>query len=33
VAAQEIEEEVFELPEAEEVGTSLGALLAGLKLS
>ncbi len=32
VAAKEIEEEVFEIPEAEEVTTSLGALLAGLKL-
>lgn len=33
VAAEEIEEEVFEVPEAEEVTTSLGALLANLKLS
>ena len=32
VAAKEIEEEVFEIPEAEEVTTSLGALLSGLKL-
>ena len=32
VAAKEIEEEVIELPEAEEVTTSLGALLAGFKL-
>ena len=32
VAAKEIEEEVFEIPEAEEVTTSLGALLAGFKL-
>lgn len=32
VAAKEIEEEVFEIPETEEVTTSLGALLAGLKL-
>lgn len=33
VAAKEIEEEVIELPESEEVTTSLGALLAGIKLS
>lgn len=32
VAAKEIEEEVFEIPEAEEVTTSLGSLLAGFKL-
>ena len=32
VAAKEIEEEVFEIPEAEEVTTSLGSLLAGLNL-
>ena len=32
VAAKEIEEEVFEIPETEEVTTSLGALLAGFKL-
>ena len=32
VAAKEIEEEVFEIPEAEEVSTSLGSLLAKLKL-
>lgn len=32
VAAKEIEEEVFEIPETEEVTTSLGSLLAGLKL-
>ena len=32
VAAKEIEEEVFEIPETEEVTTSLGALLAGLRL-
>ena len=32
VAAKEIEEEVFEMPETEEVTTSLGALLAGFKL-
>lgn len=32
VAAKEIEEEVFEIPETEAVTTSLGALLAGLKL-
>lgn len=32
VATKEIEEEVFEIPETEEVTTSLGALLAGLKL-
>ena len=32
VVAKEIEEEVFEIPEAEEVTTSLGALLAGFKL-
>ena len=32
VAAKEIEEEVFEIPAAEEVTTSLGALLAGLNL-
>ncbi len=32
VAAKEIEEVVFEIPEAEEVTTSLGSLLAGLKL-
>lgn len=31
VAATEIEEEVFEIPETEEVTTSLGSLLAGLK--
>ena len=31
VAATEIEEEVFEIPETEEVTTSLGALLSGLK--
>ena len=33
VAAKEIEEEVFEIPEAEEVSTSLGALLSKLNLS
>lgn len=33
VAAKEIEEEVIELPESEEVTTSLGSLLAGIKLS
>lgn len=33
VAVEEIEEEVFEVPETEEVTTSLGALLANLKLS
>ena len=33
VAAKEIEEEVFEIPEAEEVTTSLGALLSKFKLS
>ena len=27
-----VEEEVFEIPETEEVTTSLGALLAGFKL-
>ena len=32
VAAKEIEEEVFEIPESEEVTTSLGSLLAGFKL-
>ena len=32
VAAKEIEEEVFEIPEAEEVTTSLGALLSKFKL-
>ena len=32
VAAKEIEEEVFEIPEAEAVTTSLGSLLAGFKL-
>lgn len=32
VAAKEIEEEVFEIPEAEEVTTSLGSLLAKFKL-
>ena len=32
VAAKEIEEEVFEIPEAEEVTTSLGSLLARFKL-
>lgn len=32
IAAKEIEEEVFEVPEAEEVTTSLGSLLANLKL-
>ena len=32
VAAEVIEEEVFEIPEAEEVTTSLGSLLAGFKL-
>ena len=32
VAAKEIEEEMIEIPEVEEVTTSLGALLAGLKL-
>ena len=32
VAAKEIEEEVFEIPEAEEVTTSLGALLGKFKL-
>lgn len=32
VAAKEIEEEVFEIPEAEEVTTSLGSLLSGFKL-
>lgn len=32
VAAKEIEEEVFEIPEAEVVTTSLGSLLAGFKL-
>lgn len=32
VAAKEIEEEVFEIPAAEEVTTSLGSLLANLKL-
>lgn len=32
IAAKEIEEEVFEIPETEEVTTSLGSLLAGLKL-
>ena len=32
VAAKEIEEEIFEIPEAEEVTTSLGSLLAGFKL-
>lgn len=31
-AEKEVEEEVVEIPEAEEVTTSLGALLAGLKL-
>jgi hypothetical protein len=31
-AEREAEEEVVEIPEAEEVTTSLGALLAGLKL-
>ena len=29
---KEVEEEVFEIPETEEVTTSLGALLAGFKL-
>lgn len=33
VAAKEIEEETFEIPEAEEVTTSLGALLGKIKLS
>lgn len=33
VAAKEIEEEVFEIPEAEEVTTSLGSLLGKIKLS
>ena len=32
VAAKEIEEVVFEIPESEEVTTSLGSLLAGFKL-
>ena len=32
VAAKEIEEEVFEIPEAEEVTTSLGSLLSKFKL-
>ena len=32
VAAKEIEEEVFEIPETEEVTTSLASLLAGLNL-
>ena len=32
VAAKEIEEEVFEIPDTEDVTTSLGSLLAGLKL-
>lgn len=32
VAAKEIEEEAFEIPKSEEVTTSLGALLANLKL-
>lgn len=32
VAAKEIEEEAFEIPQAEEVTTSLGSLLANLKL-
>lgn len=32
VAAKEIEEEIVEIPEAEEVTTSLGALLSNLKL-
>ncbi len=32
VAATEIEEEVYEIPETEEVTTSLGSLLAGFKL-
>lgn len=32
VAAKEIEEEVFEIPEAEEVTTSLGSLLLKFKL-
>lgn len=32
VAAREIEEEAFEIPKSEEVTTSLGALLANLKL-
>jgi ribosomal protein S1 len=31
VAAKEIEEEVFEIPDTEDVTTSLGSLLAGLK--
>ena len=31
VAATEIEEEVFEIPETEEVTTSLGSLLSGFK--
>ena len=32
VAAKEIEEETIEIPKAEEVTTSLGSLLAKLKL-
>ena len=33
VAAQEIEEEVYELPETEEATTTLGSLFANIKLS
>ncbi len=33
IAAKEIEEEVFEIPQAEEVSTSLGSLLKNIKLS
>ena len=33
VAAQEIEEEVYELPETEEATTTLGPLFANIKLS
>ena len=32
VAVQEIEEEVYELPKAEEATTSLGSLFANIKL-
>lgn len=33
VAAQEIEKEVYELPETEEATTTLGSLFANIKLS
>lgn len=32
VAAEEVQEETVDIPEAEDISTSLGALLKGLKL-